>query len=329
MILLPKENNADIETRTFALITTIRADLDDIRAFQAVATSGGFSAASKVIGWSASALSRRVARLEDALGARLLHRSTRSVRLTELGERYHQQVSAGLDAMASAEAMIDAQKAVPMGTVRVTAPPDTGLVLAPLVARFLSRYPEATLDVMLTGRFVDLVEEGVDVAIRATYANDSSLIARRIDASKISLVAAPSYLSRRGRPSSVEALEEHDALLHRARAEPPGMRVRDGERERFVPMRARFVADQMMPLIYAAQAGLGIAQVPLSMAQQAIARGELVELLPEAALEGVGIYVVYPSRKYLTPAVRAFVDLVVEAGADVLKQDLPPLSSKA
>ena len=81
--------------------------------------------------------------------------------------------------------------------------------------------------------------------------------------------------------------------------------------------------------IYAAQAGLGIAQVPLSMAQQAIARGELVELLPEAALEGVGIYVVYPSRKYLTPAVRAFVDLVVEAGADVLKQDLPPLSSKA
>src|SRR5258706_15126102 len=192
-------------------------DLNRIRLFVRVAEAGSFTAAARIVGLPKSSVSRGVAALERDLGVRLIQRTTRRLHLTEAGRAYYESVSRALSGVEEAAAAVSELQDAPSGPVRLTAPLDLGLwLLAPSVARFAERYREVRLDVALTQRVVDLVREGVDLALRAGKLADTGLVARPLGLVRAGLFASRRYLKRKGRPHSVRELAEHDCVLFRA-----------------------------------------------------------------------------------------------------------------
>lgn len=292
-------------------------DLNRAQTFARVVEDGGFTAAARSLRVPKSSVSRAVALLEEELGVRLLQRSTRQVTLTEAGRVFYEGASRALAGLEDARAAVGDLQATLTGTVRVTAPPDAGTwILGPVITRFVAQHPGVHLDVLLTGRIVDLVAEGVDFALRAARITDSSLVARRLAPREGCLYAAPRYLARRGTPASVAALAEHECLLFRAeRAHAEWVLTGPAGDER-VDVHGPINADDVTFLYRAAQCGTGIALLPRFLADASVERGELVRLLPDyTGFRGLW-HLVYPSARYLPRRATAFRDFIVaELGA--------------
>jgi DNA-binding transcriptional LysR family regulator len=296
----------------------METDLNDVLAFTRVAESGSFTRAAARLGWPKSSVSHRVARLERKLGARLLERSTRRLRLTEVGARYHEHARRVISELEQASATVASFRARPQGWLRASASVVLGQALFPsLVAEFASAYPDVQLFIDLTNRRVDLLEEGFDLAIRSGVLPDSSLVSRRLGTAAARLYAAPAYLRRRGTPAKPADLTGHD-LIDNAPAAPTDRWTlsHDGGETAVVSARFRMVGNDPALLRDVACTGAGIASLPCFVAAAALAKRQLKPVMPAWATRRVDVHVVYPSHKSLSPALRAFVDLAaVRLGA--------------
>ncbi len=288
-------------------------DLNDVLAFTAVADSGSFTRAAERLGWPKSSVSHRVARLEECLGARLLERSTRRLRLTDVGARFHEHARRVLQELDLAAATVDSFRARPQGRLRVSASVVLGQALLPaMVAEYAVQHPEVDLFVDLTNRRVDLLEEGFDLAIRAGELPDSGLVSRRLGSATARLFAAPAYLRRHGAPATAAQLTGHVLVDNAPSAAATGWKLtHDDGRTHAVPARFRLAANDASLVRDLATAAIGIVALPVFVAAPAVAAGRLVPVLPDWATRRVDVHAVFPSHKSLSPALRAFVDLAV------------------
>jgi len=294
-------------------------DLQDVTAFLAVADTGSFTAAARRLGLAKSNVSRRVARLEQQLGARLLERTTRRLRLTEVGETYHAHVAGAIEQLAEAARSVSQIQGEPRGRLRISAPADFNETMGRLVAEFSARWPHIQIDVDLTQRRVDLVAEGFDLALRAGKLEDSSLIARSVGEGASHLYASPAYLERRGEPLDPAALGQHAFVLFRGRQGELRLALDgpDGAREEVLVSGVISALDFGF-VRHALLHGAGIGQLPDSLGADDLAAGRLRLVLPRYCLGRAPFHVVYPSTRFLSPKVRVFVDFCVEwVGAEL------------
>lgn len=286
-------------------------DLNDLHLFVAIVDHGGFSAAARALAQPKSRLSKRIAHLEDRLGVRLLQRTTRRVVVTEVGERFLVHCRAMLEEARAAHEAVEALRSEPRGLVRVSCPIPLAQVLAPIVAEFLASHPQVSVRLAATNRRVDLLGEGIDVAVRVRdrLDDDGSLIVRRIGASRRLFVASPALLDRLGRPDTPQALAKLPALsmFEHENAQVWTLHGADGQRAQ-VEMGARLICGEFPVLLESAIRGLGVAMLPDWQCLDALRAGTLEVVLQAWQLEQGILHFVYPSRRGLLPAVRAFVD---------------------
>jgi DNA-binding transcriptional LysR family regulator len=289
-------------------------DLNRAAVFVRVVDEGGFSAAARALRLPKSSVSRSVALLEQELGARLLQRSTRKVRLTEAGGTFYERASRGLAGVEEAAAAVADLQGSLRGPMRITAPVDAGVwMLAPLVAQFVALHPMVRIEVILTSRLVDLVAEGFDFALRAAPMRDSSLIARRLGTIEVALFAAPAYLARRGTPASVAALKDHDCVVFRPDRGRGNWTLAGPGGEETVEVSGPVGADDFSFVQRLVRAGAGIGLLPSFLQNGATREDELVRVLPSHAGPGGVLHLVYPSARYLPNRAAVFRDFVVAA----------------
>ena len=284
---------------------------NDLVLFAKVVDEGSFSRAADRLGVPKSTVSRRVAALEAQLGEQLLRRTTRKLILTDFGRAVLEHAHHVVEDVAAAESLAQHRQVEPSGRLRVSMPNDmANLVLAPLLAEFVLRYPAVTLEVDLSSRLVDLIAENFDVAIRmGELRDDATLAARRIATFTSSLYAAPAYVARRGVPAEPEALMEHDALHLLARTGDPHVwtLVRGESRWEGIPP-GRATANSPELLMRMALAGAGIAIIHEAFALPRVERGELVQVLPDWTTPPIAASAVFPGRRLMPAHTRAFVD---------------------
>lgn len=288
--------------------------LDQLQTFVTVAEAGSFSSAAERLGLSRAMASRHVQLLEDRLGVRLLHRTTRRVSLTEAGAGYLERARRLLAEFADAETEVRGERAAPRGTLRVNAPVSFGRThLAATLPGFLAKYPELSVEVTVNDRVVDLIEEGYDVAIRIGRLPDSTLVARRLGSVSVLMAASPDYLARHGTPSEPQDLGEHLCLAYAYSAGPGSVRLvhRDG-REATVPRVTRLTANNGDLLSEAAAGGAGITSQPDFILDPYFAAGRLLPVLPDWRTPELGIYAVHHQSRHVAAKVRAFVDHLAE-----------------
>jgi DNA-binding transcriptional LysR family regulator len=290
----------------------------EMAAFVRVVEAQGFSAAAPALGLTPSAVSKLVTRLETRLGVRLLQRTTRALHLTADGEAFYEQARRIVGEIAALEAELTDRRGTPQGLLRVT----TSLAfsthqLAPLIGEFLERYPAVQLELIPTDRVVDLVEEGVDIAIRVGQLADSSFMARKIGEDVRLVCAAPAYLARHGVPQRPEELVRHNCIVSRDRAHLNRWQFLidgpDGQLVREIEVSGRIAISDGEGQLRLALQGLGIVRLTRLTVAGAIRSGELVSLLKVfSAEEPVPIHAVYPHRRHLAPKVTAFADFIRE-----------------
>ena len=286
---------------------------NDLFLFAQAVEHGGFAAAARKLVMPKSTVSKRVAELEAALGARLVQRTSRSFVLTDVGRDVYEHARAALIEIEAAEAAVRRRQAEPSGTVRLTASiPTVQMELAPRLPVLAAAHPKLRLVVHATDRFVDIVQEGFDIAIRSHFGPlpDSGLVARKLRTEPFVLVASPGYLAGRGTPAEPHDLAAHDAIL----AGPASWRLRDAAgREASVTPVGRMVADESTMILEAAAAGLGVAVLPEPFTREAVAAGRLVRVLPDWTAGEVTTTILTPHRRGQLPAVRAVVDFLADA----------------
>lgn len=288
--------------------------LDAMRVFVAVAERNGFSAAAEALGISTAAVTRQVAALEKRLSTRLLNRTTRRVSPTSAGAAYYQRCVQLLAEFDDMEAAIGAQALQPSGLLRITAPVSWGVArLAPLLAGFRERCPQVQLDLSLSDRQVDIVEEGFDLAIRITREPAPALIARPLAQAQVRLCAAPAYLAAHGVPQHPRDLTAHQCLAYSYWAGGNAWQLQGPEGEVAVAVAGALRANNGDVLREAAIGGLGIVAQPDFLVDEALADGRLVPVLPAWRIAPVGIHAVYASRSHLAPKVRSFIDHLLQA----------------
>ena len=306
--------------------------LENVRIFLKTVETHSFSAAGRMLRLSPSVVSYRIQMLEDALGARLLTRTTRTMRLTEAGETFFAHCREIVDAVERAEASVAETSGVSAhGVLRVTAPLGLGRrVVAPMVARFREAQPHTDVRLRLSDHLLDLVREGVDLAIRLAPLQDSSFTLRKVADVRRVLCAAPAYLARRGAPETLRDLARHDCLLLRF---PGSQQFRwsfdfRGEASA-VLVEGPLDADDGDVLTQWALDGLGLVMKPLFEVAGHLADGRLVEVLPEARPQPVTLAVLYPTRRMLPPRAKSFIELAVEELRRHLAQELALVEPKA
>jgi DNA-binding transcriptional LysR family regulator len=282
-------------------------DLLDVLAFVRVVETGAFSRAAERMGMAKSIVSRRVARLEDQLGARLLTRSAQGAQPTDVGQAYYERASLVLAELDAAQEVVDQAVTQIAGQIRLSAPLSFGVQhLAPALAEFAAANPRVELDVSFDDRTVDLIARGFDLAVRIGSLKDSSLIARRIAPVRKVVVASPAYLERHGTPERPRDLASHDLLLYGNEA----WRFRLDKGWETVRGQVRMRADNGDLLRTAAEAGLGICMLPSFIAAPAIASRALEVILRDFPLEEGGLHVVMPPGRATTARVRALVEFL-------------------
>lgn len=287
-------------------------DLNDMLYFAEVAERGSFAEAGRVLGVPKSRLSRRVAELEQRLGVRLLHRSTRKLSLTEVGALYLRHCVAMRSEAVAAGEVVQRLSAAPRGTVRVTCPVTLAhSVVGDLLPRFLLEHPQVRVEMEVDNRVVDPVEEGIDVVlrVRATLDASASLVVKRLGVSQTLMVASPQQLVRQGTPAQPADLALLDSVAMSAVDGRSAMVLYGPDGAEFVWQRQpRYVADDMETLLRAALQGVGVAMLPDYMCREALTAGRLVQLLPLWCPPTGIVHAVFASRRGLVPAVRAFLD---------------------
>lgn len=289
-------------------------NMSGIVAFVRTADLGSFAAAGRVMGISASAVGKAVAKLEAQLGVRLMQRSTRSIRLTEEGQLFHRRCKTVLDDLDDARNVLAHSTETPRGRLKVSSPIVSYHLLLPVLPDFLRRYPEVELDLDFNDRIVDLIDESVDVAIRSGTLPDSNLMTRALRPFQQLLCAAPAYLARHGTPLMPRDLDRHDAVRFRfpnsGKLQEWPLTLAPGEPE--LRPRTIITCNNMEALRGAVVQGLGIGCMPDFLAREPLARGELKTVLMDQ-IDGPGQFrLLWPSNRHLSPKVRAFVDFVSE-----------------
>ena len=284
--------------------------LGDLDIFARVAASGSMSRAARDLGLSPPVVSKRIKRLEERLGTRLLQRTTRQIALTEAGRGFHERVQAILASVEEAENWVSQRAHVARGPLRVSAPTTFGrLHVAPHLVRFMEKYPEIALHLELSDAFVDVVGDGFDVAIRIADLADTSLVARKLAPNHRVLCASPAYLEQHGAPQTLGDLTRHRLLVHNAdhwRLEGPDGAVS-------VPVTSTIATNSSEVIREAVIAGLGIALRSTWDVGPELRAGKLSIVLPRyRASHRVGIYAVYPSRRHLPQKTRVFIDFLLD-----------------
>jgi DNA-binding transcriptional LysR family regulator len=284
-----------------------------MQCFARAVETGSFSAVARELGIGQPNVSRHVAALEQHLGTRLLHRSTRSLSLTPEGERYYAEARRVLDAVSEAESNARGEDR-PGGLLRVACPTALGRsYLLPRVGTLLQRYPEMDLELQIADRFIDLVEEGMDLAIRIGTLPDSALKARRIGSAERVCVASPDYLARHPAPRLPTDLLQHDCIVYTLRAAGSGWTFRDGE----VEVSGRFKVNTPDGVYRAAIDGLGVSYAPVWLFEEALRSGRVQPLLLDHLGPPLPIHIVYPARRLLPRRAAVFMDFIAEEFAAI------------
>ena len=279
--------------------------------FAEVVEAEGFSAAARRLGLSKSAVSKQVGRLEDRLGVRLLNRTTRRLSPTEAGTTFHAACRRVLDEAETAERAVSNLAAAPRGLLKLNAPMSFGFLhLSGAIPAFHARFPQIIVEAAMNDRFVDLVQEGYDVALRIGDLRDSSLVARRIAPCRAVLCASPGYLDRRGRPARPEDLAGHDCLLYANNDTPREWTVTGPGGRQSIAVTGPLIANNGDVLCSAALGGMGITRLPTFIVGPHLRDGRLEVVLPGFPLPDQGIHAVYPHSRNLSVKVRVFVDFL-------------------
>jgi DNA-binding transcriptional LysR family regulator len=291
-------------------------DLNDMLYFAEVVDRGGFAAAGRALGVPKSKLSRRVAELEARLGVRLLQRTTRKLSLTEAGELYHRHCVAMREEAEAAEEAVLVVQTEPRGTIRVTCPVTLAQsTIGPLIPTFMERHPHVRIDMQVSNRVVDLVEEGIDVALRVrpTLDDSGSLIVKNLGNTYGLLVASPQQLEREGRPQSVDELHKLRTVAMSA-ADGRASWTLNGPNGRVYELQHKpvYTADDILTLKYAVLQGTGMCIIPDYMCTRELRLGQLEQVLAGWAPRPGVMHAVFPSRRGLVPAVRRFLDYLGE-----------------
>jgi DNA-binding transcriptional LysR family regulator len=288
--------------------------IQEMSSFVAVAEAGSFVAAANATGLSKAAVSRHVADLEQRLGVRLMHRTTRRLSLTDDGQRFFARCKDLLAAIDEAESELSANTGDPTGLVRVNAPLTFGtLHLAPLWGRFMDRYPKVTLDVTLGDRVVDLVEEGYDLAIRITNMPSSALVSRTLASTRMVLCASPDYLAAHGTPVRPADLASHRVISYSYWTTRDEWHFTGPDGAVSVRVNADMHTNNGDTCRFAALEHQGVIMQPDFLIGDDLRSGALVELMPEYRAISIGIHAVYASRKHLPLKVRRLIDFLVES----------------
>ncbi|MEE9551760.1 MAG: LysR substrate-binding domain-containing protein [Gammaproteobacteria bacterium] len=283
---------------------------EGLREFVAVVEQGGFTAAARQLHVSTSFVSRQVTRLEDRLDIRLLQRTTRKVHLTEMGQVYYERSREILDQFESLESEMADLQEKPRGLVRITAAGEYAeSFVAPAVANFVSKYPEVSVDLDVTMRMVDIVEEGFDIAIRMSALSDSSLIARKVEERRIMICASPSYLKEHGRPKIPEDLRKHNCLVFPEM--PWRFKFQNSIHE--VKVRGTWSSNNGRALVAAARKGIGIVRFSDYYFVELLKKGELEIILEDYEVDDVATWIIYPNRRHLPTRVRYLVEFLLDA----------------
>lgn len=288
--------------------------LQAMQVFSKVVEAGSFVGASERLNLSTTAVSRHVAELESQLGVRLLQRTTRRLHLTELGQLYYRRALHLLDELGELESELLQETQQPTGVLRLSVSiPFGARQLAPTLARFRQRYPNVRVEVVASDRKLDLIEEGLDLALRITDELEGNMIARPISTIRTLICAAPDYLARRGVPQTPEDLRQHDCLIYNGVPEPYQWRFVCEQGEIYkVTVNGPLEADNGDILAGAALAGMGILRSPSFVVGDAIAEGRLVPLLSGYLQPQLTLSALFPSRQYLPAKVRRMIDFLVE-----------------
>ncbi|ARC94220.1 LysR family transcriptional regulator [Vibrio coralliilyticus] len=289
--------------------------LDGMVIFVHVVDTGSFTNAAQATGHSTSYISKEISKLEERLGVRLMHRTTRTLSLTPEGELYYESCKQLVESAGEVENALGGKQSEPQGHLRISCPVSFGIVeLSPMLAKFMAQYPKVTFEVDLSDRKVDLVAEGVDVAVRAVHkAADSSLISRRIKTARSVTVAAPSYLRKYGTPKHPSELSQHKAITYSYQKNPNVWEYSDSDGESIkVDVVSVFSANSPEMEMGMCVEGIGITRLPEEHTREAIATGRLVELFSDLPTQKIDLCLVYPSRKHMSAKVRTFIDFMAE-----------------
>jgi DNA-binding transcriptional LysR family regulator len=284
-------------------------NLNDILIFTKVVEQGSFTVAAKILSLPKSSVSRGVSRLEMRLNTRLLQRSTRSLHLTEIGQHYYDYCRRIIHELEEANGIVASYQSQPSGLLRVTAPYILGQAfLGAIVAEFLATYPKVNCQVELSNRPIDLIEEGIDLAIRVGTLPDSSLIMTHLGKTCAGLYASTTYLEKYGAPQSPAELSRH-FLLDNNCVPTKFWNLRQSTEQIKIAVTPRLVCNDIDILLAAAIAHQGIVVIPKFLAHQAVQQNQLQPVLPDWHIKWVDINALYPSYKDLSPAIRAFLDV--------------------
>jgi DNA-binding transcriptional LysR family regulator len=287
--------------------------IDAMQAFVTVADLKGFAPAARKLGLSPSGVTRLIAALEDRLGARLLQRTTRQVALTDAGTRYLERARRILADVEEAEGAAEGERTRPSGRLAVSAPVGFGrLHVSPVMSAYLTRYPEVLGELRLSDRMINLVEDGVDLAIRIGHLPDSSLVARQVGEMRRIVVASDGYLKQRGEPKTPQAIASHATIQFGATTAQPDWRFVEEGREVRVTSTPRFTTNSADAAIQYAEQDGGLTRVLAYQAAEAIKAGRLQIVLEKFEAPPLPIHIVYPTSRLLSAKVRAFIDLVIE-----------------
>lgn len=292
--------------------------LTEMEAFATVVDQGGFTDAARKMGISKSAVSKHVSSLEARLGARLLNRTTRRVSPTEIGLAYYDRARRVLNDAGEADALVTSMQSAPSGVLRISVATDFGVNhLSPVLGAFLADFPEITVNMVLNNRYVELISEGFDMAVRIGELEDSSLRARKLAETQKRMIASPDYFKRHGRPTRIDDLNEHNLLHYSNQSAGSVWKITapSGE-QRQVRTTGGLTVNDGQSLLNAAIAGLGIAYLPSYLYADAMKEGLVEDAIPDLPVETQGIYAVYPPGRFTQPKVRAFIDFLVHSFAD-------------
>lgn len=292
-------------------------NLNDLAVLIRVVEDGSLTAAAERLDIPKSSVSRTLSRLEADLGVRLLQRTTRSLHLTDAGRQFYDRIRRNLEDIEDAERALSEWQSSPRGHLRITMPVELGMrFMGSVVAEFMQKHPAVSLEAELSGRLVDLVEEGVDLGLRIGEFNDANLIGRRLGQLCGRFFASPDYIAREGMPDSPESLQQRDFVLFRQPREnqftlshpgPDGSRLQSR-----LTVKGRLTTNNSHLMMDAVCAGLGIGLLPAFLTDRAVAEGKLVPVLPGSLVRLGDLWAMTPSRTHMSSALRAFLDFLAE-----------------